>query len=180
LAQSVPFSPTNWPTSINANATVDYYVIDQSAAFDTPAGWSQTVSFSGGGDQAFQSINLLGMTEDESTSSFMNIADSNFSAWANVPVIDILLQVYGNDQLYQSGGGGINVTFREGALGTELPVSGGIVPPGANNGQWNWMLFSITNAIDSLDGNRYVGDVPDASKRPGTHGHQLWPRNVRD
>ncbi len=56
--------------------------------------------------------------------------------------------------------------FREGALGTELPVSGGVVPQGANNGKWNWMLFTITNAIDPTDGNRYIGDVPDATK-PG-------------
>jgi hypothetical protein len=96
----------------------------------------------------------------------MNIADSNFASWANVPTVDILLQVYGNDKLYHTDGSGINVTFREGALGTELPVSGGIVPPGANNGNWNWMLFTITNDIDPADGNRYIGDVPDSTK-PG-------------
>ena len=165
-AQSGPFAPTNWPPTVTANATVDYYIADTAAVFDTPAGWAPTVSFAGGGDQAFQSINLSGLAGDQSTSTFMNIADSNFQIWAGVPVIDILLQVYGNDKLYNSDGSGINVMFREGALGTELPVSGGVVPPGANNGQWNWMLFSITNAIDPADGNRYVGDVPDPTK-PG-------------
>jgi hypothetical protein len=165
-AQSGPFAPTNWPSTINATATVDYYIVDPGAVFDTPAGWLQTVSFAGGGDQAYESINLSGLMGDQSTSSFMNIADSGFSTWANVPVIDILLQVYGNDKLYHSDGSGINVIFREGALGTELPVSAGVVPPGANNGKWNWMLFSITNAIDPADGKRYVGDVPDPTK-PG-------------
>ena len=162
-AQSGPFAPTNWPSTISPTATVDYYIVDQAATFDTPAGWSPTISFSGGGDQAFQSINLSGLAGDQSTSSFMNIADSNFATWANVPVIDILLQVYGNDKLYNTDGSGINVMFREGALHTELPVSGGVVPAGANNGKWNWMLFSITNAIDPADGNRYVGDVPNPS-----------------
>src|SRR5437867_1519104 len=99
-AQTGPFSPTNWPATINANATVDYYIVDQNANFTTPAGWSPTVSFAGGGDQAFQSINLSGLSGDQSTSSFMNIADSNFAIWANVPQIDILMQVYGNDALY--------------------------------------------------------------------------------
>jgi hypothetical protein len=165
-AQTGPFSPTNWPPTVDANATVDYYIVDQNATFSTPAGWSQTVSFAGGGDQAYQSINLSGLVGDESTSTFMNIADSNFRTWANVPQLDILLQVYGNDKLYHTDGSGINVMFREGALGTELPVSGGIVPPGANNGKWNWMLFTITNAIDPVDGNRYIGDVPDPTK-PG-------------
>lgn len=165
-AQTGPFAPTNWPPAINASATVDYYIVDPAAVFDTPSGWSQTISFAGGGDQAYQSINLSGLAGDESTSSFMNIADSNFRIWAAVPTIDILLQVYGNDKLYNTDGSGINVIFREGALGTELPVSGGAVPQGANNGRWNWMLLSITNAIDAADGNRYIGDVPDPTK-PG-------------
>lgn len=165
-AQTGPFSPTNWPTTINATATVDYYIVDPAAAFSTPAGWQQTISFAGGGDQAYQSINLVGMTGDQSTSSFMNIADSNFATWANVPTIDILMQVYGNDKLYNPDGSGINVMVDEGALHTELVVSAGIVPQGANNGRWNWMLFSITNAIDPLDSKRYVGDVPDPTQ-PG-------------
>jgi hypothetical protein len=165
-SQTGPFSPTNWPTTIDANATVDYYIADPNATFLTPGGWSPTIGFAGGGDQAYQSINLSGLIGDQSTSSFMNIADSNFKIWANVPQIDILLQVYGNDKLYHTDGSGINFIFREGALGTELPVSAGPTPPGANNGQWNWMLFTITNAIDPADGNRYVGDVPDPTK-PG-------------
>jgi len=110
-AQTGPFNPTNWPSTIDANATVDYYVVDQNATFSTPSGWSQTVSFAGGGDQAFQSINLSGLVGDQSTSTFMNIADSNFKAWANTPVLDILLQVYGNDKLYHTDGSGINVMF---------------------------------------------------------------------
>lgn len=160
------FAPTNWPSTVSASATVNYYIVDPNANFDTPAGWNPSVSFSGGGDQAYVQINLSGMLGDESTSSFMNIADSSFTTWANIANVDILLQVYGNDALYNSDGSGKTVTFREGALGTENPVVAGVVPPGANNGRWNWMLFTITNAIDPLDGNRYIGDVPDPTK-PG-------------
>ena len=165
-AQTGPFSPTDWPTTIDATATVDYFIVDPNVTFSTPPGWSQTVSFAGGGDQAYQSINLSGLMGDQSTSTFMNIADSNFRIWANVPVLDILLQVYGNDKLYNTDGSGINIRFREGALSTELAVSAGLTPPGANNGHWNWMLFTITNAVDPADGNRYIGDVPDPNK-PG-------------
>ena len=165
-ASAGPYEPTNWPPIINATATVDYYIVDPAAVFDTPPGWSQTVSFAGGGDQAYQLINLSGLAGDQSTSTFMNIADNNFAIWADVPNIDILLQVYGNDKLYHTDGSGINVMFREGALGTELAVSGGVVPAGANNGKWNWMLFSITNAINPASGSRYVGVVPDPTK-PG-------------
>src|SRR5258707_2605543 len=76
-AQTGPFSPTNWPSTINANATVDYFIVDQNATFTTPGGWSPTVSFAGGADQAYQSINLSGVSGDQSTSSIMNVADSN-------------------------------------------------------------------------------------------------------
>src|SRR4051794_36509527 len=103
-AQTGPFDPTNWPSTIDATATVDFYVVDQNATFSTPAGWNETVSFAGGGDQAFQSINLSGLVGDQSTSSFMNIADTGFRTWANVPTLDVLLQVYGNDKLYHTDG----------------------------------------------------------------------------
>ncbi len=50
-AQTGPFSPTNWPPTINPNAMADYFVVDPNAVFSTPAGWSPTLSFAGGGDQ---------------------------------------------------------------------------------------------------------------------------------
>jgi hypothetical protein len=145
---------------------VDYVVVDQNAVFDTPPGWSPTVSFATGGDQAFQTVTLGGLTGDQSTSSFMNIADSSFMTWSNQPNLDILLQVYGNDTLYNANGTGKSISFLEGALGSETAISAGVIPPGANNAQWNWMLFSVTNSIDPVTGNRRVGNVPDPTK-PG-------------
>jgi hypothetical protein len=165
-AQTGPFGPTNWPPTINASAVVDYVIVDPNAVFDTPAGWAPTVSFATGGDQAFQTVTLGGLTGDQSTSSFMNIADSNFMTWSNQPNLDILLQVYGNDTLYNANGTGKAISFLEGALGSETPISAGVIPPGANNSQWNWMLFSVTNSIDPVTGNRRVGNVPDPTK-PG-------------
>ena len=46
-AQNGPFIPTDWPSIVDQNATVDYYIVDQNAAFNTPPGWSGTVSFAG-------------------------------------------------------------------------------------------------------------------------------------
>src|SRR5947209_138208 len=66
-AQTGPFSPTNWPPTISSSAVVDYFVVDPNAVFTTPAGWSQTVSFAGGGDQAFQQATFTGMIGDQST-----------------------------------------------------------------------------------------------------------------
>src|SRR6266850_4327127 len=164
-AQTGPFYPTNWPPTIDTNSTgVDYFIVDISAIFDTPPGWSQSGSFSGGGDQDYTLATRDGLVGDASTSSFMNIADPNYAQFGNVPNVDILLQVFGNDALYNPNGSGKIITFREGALGTELPVSAGPIPAGANNGHWNWMLFSITNAINphlqNTTGLRYIGFVP--------------------
>lgn len=170
-AQTGPFSPTNWPSTIDTNSTADYEIIDFTANFTTPGGWNPTITFPAGGDQDYISATLDGLTGDQSTSSFMNIADANYASFANTPVVDILLQVFGNDTLYNTDGSGKNVMFREGALGTELAVSGGIVPPGANNGHWNWILFRITNAVNphpqNTSGLRYIGFVPTPAP-PGT------------
>ena len=61
--------------------------------------------------------------------------------FANVPVIDILLQVYGNSSLYNADGSGKGRghSGRPVELISTTP-SAGTVPPGANNGVWNWML----------------------------------------
>src|SRR4051794_5512994 len=103
-AQTGPFSPTNWPPTIDANAVVDYLSVDPNAAFNTPPAWQPNVSFSGGGDQAFSLSTRAGLSGDESTAAFMNIADANYAQFANTPVVDILLQVYGNDTLYNANG----------------------------------------------------------------------------
>src|SRR5260370_21126358 len=90
-AQTGPFYPTNWPPTIDTNSTgVDYYIVDPSATFSTPPGWSASISFAGGGDQAFLSATRDGLVRDASTSSFMNITDSSYPQFGNVSNVDIL------------------------------------------------------------------------------------------
>ena len=100
-AQTGPFSPSNWPPTISTNATVDYVIIDPNASFTTPAGWNGVLTLAGGGDQAYNGITLGGLFGDQMTSGNMNIADPDYTNFANVPVIDILLQVYGNSLALQ-------------------------------------------------------------------------------
>src|SRR6266404_3770837 len=162
VSSHAQFTNADWPSTIDANAAVDYAIFDVSATFaSTPAGWSQTVSMAGGGDQAFITSILDGLAGDQATSSFLNLADSNYPQFATVPNVDILLQVFGDDSLYNANGTGKTITFREGILGTELPVSAGTVPAGGNNGHWNWMLFSVTNPVsphvENTTGLRYIG-----------------------
>ncbi len=161
-AQTGPFTNADWPPTINANAAVDYVILDTSASFaSTPAGWNASVHLAGGGDQAFTLATLDGLAGDQGTSAFLNIADPNYAQFGTVPVVDVLLQVFGDTSLYNSDGSGKTITFREGVLGTELPVSAGTVPLGGNNGHWNWMLFTITNPVSpnvqNTSGLRYIG-----------------------
>lgn len=169
-AQTGPFSVTDWPPTINANATVDYVIIDPNAAFTTPGGWNPGLTLANGGDEAYSGITLDTLFGDQATSSFINIADPNYTMFANVPVIDVLLQVYGNSSLYNADGSAKNVSFLEGQLNYLTTPSAGTVPLGANNNQWNWMLFTVTNPIDPLTGFRYVGDTSYPQQTGGQFG----------
>jgi len=169
-AQTGPFSPSNWPPTINASAAVDYVIIDPNAVFTTPAGWNANLILASGGDQAYSGITLSGLFGDQMTSVNLNIADPNYTIFANVPVIDILLQVYGNSSLYNADGTGKGVGFLEGQLNYLTTPSAGTVPLGANNGVWNWMLFTVTNPIDPATGFRYVGDTSYPPQTGGQFG----------
>jgi len=171
-AQTGPFGPTNWPPTVNANATVNYGIFDPNASFNTPAGWTDAVTQAGGGDQTLQTITLGGLTGNQETGSYVNIADSNFSAWTNTPVLDILLQVYGNGALYTASGSPITTSWLEGTLDSPannlMNVNAGPTPLGIENNQWDWLLLEITNPISSITGQRYVGYVPPSP--PGGSG----------
>jgi len=186
-AQTGPFSPTDWPSTVNPTAAVDYGIFDPSATFTTESGWTQSVSLSGGGDQTYTTITVGGMTGDEQTSAYINVADSNYAIWQNVPVLDILLQVYGNGALYNADGSPINTSWLEGTLLATPPnnlnsANAGPTPAGVNNSQWNWLLLEITNGISSITGQRYVGYLPaDAAgsfANGGVNGGTLRIQNV--
>ena len=160
-AQTGPFGPTNWPPTVNANATVNYGIFDPSASFNTPAGWTDAVTQAGGGDQPFATITVDGLTGNQQTGNYVNIADSNFSVWTNTPVLDLLLQVYGNGALYTGAGSPINTAWLEGTVpSNNTQVNATPTPAGEENNQWNWLLLEIANPICAATGQRYVGFVP--------------------
>ncbi len=163
-----PFSQTDWPASIapNGGGTVDYAVFDPSVPFlyTAPADWNNVMSLpASSGDQTISLITIGGGTGYEATGTYFNFVDPNWSHWANVPVIDILLNVYGNGGMYDVNGNGLPTTWTEGTLTTGPNYAhAGTFPLGANNGQWNWMLLSVTNPIDG-NSLRYVGDPAGAT-----------------
>jgi hypothetical protein len=177
------YTNADWPPTIDTNAAVDYAIFDPDFPTfpSTPAGWTFSISLAGGGDQAFTLSTLGGLKGNEGTSAFMNLSDGNYAQFGTVPVLDVLLQVWGDDSLYNANGSGKTVTFNEGILGTEFKAVAGVAPPGGNNQRWNWMLFTITNPVsphvENTTGLRYVGfqssTIPPGAQNGGVNNGTL-------
>ena len=174
----VPVTPAtdaspDWPATINSNATVHYFIAETNGFAATPAGphWKPSLSFAEDGDQAFDVIHVNsdksraggtnGLTGLRSTDHFMNLADPDFAVWADAPVVDVLVQVLGDEKiLYDGAGNGREVYIRTGSLGHENPVNVGQIPTGVTKGKWNWILFTVANDINLATGKRHVGFLP--------------------
>jgi len=167
-AQTGPFSPGDWPSTVNGSASVDYCILDPNNSFTAQPDWNNVLYLPGGGDQVFVGITLATLFGDQvaNANGFLNIADPNYAQFVNTPIIDVLLQVYGDDAVYANAVSGL-----EGQVGSTVTLVAPSVsiPPGANNGQWNWMLLEITNPVDQF-GFRTVGDTSFPTTFDGENG----------
>ncbi len=154
-----PFSQTNdWPPCVALSANVDYAIWDPSATFSFPSAWNNVLAVpASSGDQTWTQVTLGGEFGYQFTGTYFNIADPKWQKYTNVAVIDILLNVYGNSSMYAANGGGLPTTYSYGNVAVATYIHSGTFPFGANNGQWNWMLLSVTNVMD-VNGYRTVGD----------------------
>jgi hypothetical protein len=156
-----PFAPNDWPPTYAQNASADYAIWDANWAGTYPGSpWNNVMSLApSSGDQTWTTSTILGANiAYQMTGTYLAIRDPNWTNYENVPSIDILLNVYGNGGMYDASGNGLATTLREGQTTTQVAyVHQGSFPLGANNGQWNWVLLTFTNAIDA-NGYRYVGD----------------------
>ncbi len=186
-----PYAPTNWPlAAINSTKAVHYYVANGNAAgFTVPnPTWTNSLFRASGGDQAFVSQQVCGpvvtLTGDKATARYMNFGDTDFTFWSTQPQIDILMQVYGDENMlisstatnirvarYQLAGSGVIGTACTGTQSKTIvaaPVSTSNLP----NYKWNWLLISITNepiTICSTNAGRWVGAI-----HPGTTGNNTY------
>jgi len=170
FAQNGPFNPEAWPPTVDPNALVNYVVTD--AGLDAPsANWAPAaLLILSGGDQVADDVTIGGHTGKRASGAYLNVADTFFDMWADQPVIDILLQVYGNDALLSSEGQPRNFNFLIGTLPEiDAPV-GGQIAVEARNGKWNWVLFRIPNGFRDSDGTRYVGSIPANAVGATTYG----------
>jgi hypothetical protein len=187
-----PFPDTNWPASINAAAPVDYIIINPNNTFITPPNWTASLTVQGGGDQSTAATLLNGFTGDQTTSTYLNFADTGILKFESYPVVDILMQVYGDANLYTPTGSGTNevlvgdpIAWLEGTTlgnsgfvyGTTLPsIPYGSTNNSEDNSEWNWVLFEVTNSINPADGYRVLGD-PTSGVPGGVNGGSIRMQN---
>lgn len=160
MAQTGPFDPENWPTTRDPARKVHYVATD--GAFTPPgATWlPDTLQLLSGGDQMTQDITIGGHAAKKVVGNYLNIADIEFTEWADDDFIDILVQAYGDDALLNAQGQPRNFNFLTGVLPDLVAPNGGQVPVEAKNKKWNWILFRIPNGTRPSDGARYVGSIP--------------------
>jgi hypothetical protein len=158
-AQQGPFSPEDWPATIDPNKTVHFISVDQ--ALSTPGGWfDDVVQILSGGDQVTEPITIGGHSGLKVIGNYLNVADTFFETWADHPVIDILVQVYGDSAVLNANAQPRNFNFLTGTLPELNAPNGGSLPVEARNQQWNWVLFRIVNGVRPSDGSRFVGSIP--------------------
>lgn len=160
LAQTGPFDPEQWPTTINPDLPVHYVVTEGTL---DPAGpmWDNTaISILTGGDQVTEDFTIGGHTGKKVTGNFLNVADTLYSEWADDDFIDILVQAYGDASLFNAAGNPRDFNFLTGTLPEISAPAGGQVPVEAKNKRWNWILFRIPNGIRASDGSHLVGSIP--------------------
>ena len=122
--------------------------------------WTSSLMLLSGGDQATAAITVGGQTGVKVVGNYLNTADSGFTEWADDETIDILMQVYGDDGLFNANGQPRNFNFLIGVLPELAAPNGGQILPEAKNRKWNWVLFRIPNGLRPSDGTRFVGSIP--------------------
>ena len=188
LGQQGPFSPDDWPATVDPDKEVHYVVSDRDAVFEPAGGqWFEgDLSIQGGGDQATRNVIIGGYRGTRTLGAYLNIADAYFFDWGDDPVIDILVQFYGDASILAADGTPRDFLFLTGTLpggpdGNLNEVAGGSLPVEANNGKWNWALFRIENGTRP-DGGRYVDQPADNAQgnigAGGVNGGTIRFQNV--
>jgi hypothetical protein len=155
---------------VDPDAFVDYVVTDEGLP-PPSANWEpNSLIILTGGDQGTEDTQIGGHTGKKVTGQHLNVADTFFELWGDHEVIDILVQVYGNEALLNASGQPRDFTFLTGTLpDLNFPV-GGQIPVEAQNGKWNWFLFRVPNEIRPSDGGRYVGPLAPNATGGFTYG----------
>lgn len=157
-AATGPFPPTDWPATIDKAKKVHFVVTDGGLTAPSDS-WLSSLSILSGGDQQTSDFTIGGFAGKKVTGSYLNTADTEFTAWADTENIDILVQAYGDAALFSAAGNPRNFNFLTGILPHLAFPVGGQVAVEAKNKKWNWILFRIPNGLRP-DGTRFIGSIP--------------------
>ncbi len=165
-AKKGPFSPEMWPASIDITKTVHFVSVDNAFAPPGPD-WTSNLKILTGGDHPTEPDEAGGHKAVRVAIFKFNTADDQYSVWANEHTVDILLQVYGDEALFNPDGTPRYFNFLTGTLPEPIAVDGGTIPAEAKNHRWNWVLFRIPNGLRHMDGGRLIGTIhPKAKLNP--------------
>ncbi len=158
-----PYPATDWPTNINPNRLVHYYVADGTLSAPN-ANWVADLGIKNDGDQTTTDVTYQGLLGKKATSNNLNVWDNEWQAWNTNGLIDILLCVYGDASVLRSASDSYQARrfqFLTGTLPTDgaSTVYGGTFSTNAYNSQWNWILFTITNNLQSNQVDRLIGTL---------------------
>jgi hypothetical protein len=169
-ARRGPFAPESWPPTANPAKKVHFLCTDGNLK---PLGpnWTANLKTLTGGDHPTEPVEVGGHRAVRVAGVKFNTADDQYEVWAQEHVVDILMQVYGDDAFLNPDGTPRYFNFLTGTLPEPIAVDGGSIPPEAKNGKWNWVLFRIPNGLRHMDGSRLVGTIhPKAKNDPGIAG----------
>ncbi|HTG43912.1 MAG TPA: hypothetical protein VK633_05210 [Verrucomicrobiae bacterium] len=177
-----PFPPDQWPASADKNKTVHFVTIGDALLPLSDKWVTGNMSILNDTDQATAPIRIGGLDGVKATGNYLNVADLEYSEWADDDEIDILMQVYGDAALLQPNGTPRNFSFLIGTLPEIEAPAGGQIPAEAKNQQWNWVLFRIPNTIRPSDGAHRVGSIPanaqGATQAGGVNGGTIRLQSV--
>jgi hypothetical protein len=158
-----PFDPEAWPPTIDTSRRVHFISID--GTLQSPGKeWLPNLKILTGGDHPTEPVTAGGHTGVRVAGIKFNTADDQYPLWANEHVIDILMQVYGDEAFLNPDGSPRYFNFLTGTLPEPIAVDGGSIPPEAKNGRWNWVLFRVANGLRHMDGGRLVGTIHPKAK----------------
>lgn len=159
-AQTGPFSPEDWPATVNPNKKVHYISTDGQLAPPSANWLPDELRILSGGDQGTISFTIGGHAAVKVTGNYLNVADNSYTEWADKDFVDILVQVYGDAALFTTSGEPHDFTFLTGTLPELAFPKGGQIPVEAKNKKWNWVLFRIPNGTHAADGTHLIGTIP--------------------
>jgi hypothetical protein len=170
FAQAVSPDAEKLPQGINPSRIVHFVSID--GAFQgANSNWIPCLKILTGGDQMTEPVTAGGHTGVKVLGIKFNTADALYPIWAQQHSIDILMQIYGDEELLDAKGQVHYFNFLTGTLPEPIAVDGGTLPPQIVNHKWNWVLFRIPNGLRHMDGGRLVGTIhPKAKADPRIAG----------